>query len=128
MSRQLCHLTASETLLINERMAHQMTSAEQIKLSRELSASACPEWCVEHYQGEGVWNHSSYPETVIGADVCTGAPMELGYWVERRDDPDVQETVVVLEVSKLAGDIELTPDALRVFATRLIGLANRSRQ
>jgi hypothetical protein len=64
---------------------------------------------------------------VIGANVWTGAPMELGYWVERRDDPDVQETVVVLEVSKLAEDIELTPDALAVFATRLIGLASRAK-
>jgi hypothetical protein len=104
-----------------------MTVIEPANLST-ASTPNCPPWCVEHYQGEGgTWNHSSYPEVVIGANVWTGAPMELGYWVERRDDPDVQETVVVLEVSKLAEDIELTPDALAVFATRLIGLASRAK-
>ena len=71
------------------------------------------------------------PATVVSwfavrANVWTGDPLELGYWAERRDDPDVQETVLVLEVSKLADDIELTPDAMRVFAARLIGLANRA--
>jgi hypothetical protein len=104
-----------------------MTVTEPNKLSSKLSTSACPPWCVEHYQGEaGGWNHSSYPEVAIGANVWTGAAMELGYWVERRDDPDAQETVVILEVSKLADDIELTPDAMRVLACRLIGLADRA--
>jgi hypothetical protein len=106
-----------------------MTVIEPANPSPPLAPN-CPPWCVDHYQGGGgtTWNHSSYPETVIGANVWTGAPMELGYWVERRDDPDVQETVVVLEVSKLAEDIELTPDAMRVFAARLIGLANRAQR
>jgi hypothetical protein len=105
-----------------------MTVTELANLST-MSTPNCPPWCVEHYQGDGgAWNHSSYPETAVGADVCTGAPLELGYWVERRDDHDVKETVVVLEVSKLAGDIELTPDAMRVLAARLISLADRSQR
>lgn len=108
-----------------------MTVTEPNKLSDNLSTSAqqpaCPPWCCEHYRGvDGGWNHASYPQGAIGANVWTGAPMELGYWVERRDDPDAQETVVILEVSKLADDIELTPDAMRVLAHRLLGLANRA--
>jgi hypothetical protein len=97
-------------------------------MTTESPHYACPPWCDDHYRGEdGTWNHASVPSSVIGADVWTGDPMELGYWAERRDDPDVSETVVVLEVSKLKDDLELTPDAVEVMAARLIGLARRAR-
>ncbi|GIF06356.1 DUF6907 domain-containing protein [Actinoplanes siamensis] len=91
----------------------------------------CPEWCTEHYDGGERMqerNHSSFPQSVIVVGACTGEPRELGFWLERRDYRETggSETVGVLEVGRIAEDVELTPDQMRLLAKRLRRLADQT--
>jgi hypothetical protein len=99
-----------------------------------MAAAGCPPWCVEHYdgttEGQEKRNHSSEPESVIAANAWSGDPVELGFWLERRDDHDNSEagttaTFGILE-AKTLDDIELTPDVMRQLAGRLMSLADRA--
>ncbi|WP_433369052.1 DUF6907 domain-containing protein [Actinoplanes sp. CA-142083] len=97
------------------------------------AAAACPEWCIEHYDGddgqERQTNHNGTTLTVIGADVEDGHPVEFGFWLERRDRKHTggTETVVVLETRPHSEDIELTPDAVHLLAAQLQSLGHRAQ-
>jgi hypothetical protein len=92
-----------------------------------MTALPCPAWCVDHYDGtDGYRNHAGPPDTVTGEDVSTGAPVELGMWLERRDNQDdgTTATVGVLEVRPINDDLELTPPRLRELARKLNHMAD----
>lgn len=118
-----------------DEQTYQRKRRERIERKRQrrlaMAAAECPEWCVEHYDGGAgraqERNHASAPLSVIGADVDEGAPVELGFWLERRDSRDTggTETVIVIEVSPHARDIELTPCAVHQMAARLQSLGHR---
>jgi hypothetical protein len=112
-----------------ERLA-QLERERQELLAK--AAAGCPSWCVEHYDGgtgdERVRNHSSEPKSVVGADVHTGAPAELSFWLERRNScqSGAAETVIVVETRPHADDIELSPHLVHQLAARLQSLGHRA--
>lgn len=97
------------------------------------AAARCPEWCVEHYDGrqdgERARNHSSAPETVTAAGADTNTPMEVAFWLERRDNHVTGETVTVgvLRGQETNEDVELTPELMLQLAGRLSSLAHRAQ-
>jgi uncharacterized protein DUF6907 len=114
-----------------EHQARRIARREAHRLRRlAMAAAKCPDWCVEHYDGGdngGQRNHSSEPLTVDAANVWTGDRIELGLWMERRDDRDTGEveTFGVLEVKPIQDNIELTAPAMRELARRLNSFADR---
>ncbi|GIF11635.1 DUF6907 domain-containing protein [Actinoplanes teichomyceticus] len=104
---------------------------EMVRYRDAAPADGCPAWCTEHYDGGERRQqrcHSSFPQSVPVADVYAGTRRELGVWLERRDDREtgVAETVGILEVRRLAEDVELTPDAMRQLAELLQQLADQA--
>lgn len=94
-----------------------------------MRPAGCTSWCIEHYTGaEGDSCHAGVPLSVDAADVYTGERIELGLWLEHRHHAidGTSETVGVLEVRRLAEDIELTPAAMRLLAGKLMVLADQA--
>ncbi|HEX8346254.1 MAG TPA: hypothetical protein VF657_16170 [Actinoplanes sp.] len=103
---------------------------ERRRLRRLAKAAAsCPGWCIEHYDaGKPVQrNHAGEPHSVDAANAWTGDHVEVGFWLERRDDRDTgeTETVGILECKTL-DDVELTPANMRLLARKLMSLADRA--
>lgn len=122
-------------LVPTAEQVYQRRRQERLERRRQrrlaMDAARCPDWCVEHYDGGEPLrgrNHSSEPLSVDTADVWTGAKVELGLWMERRDDRDAgtTETVGVLEVRPISDDVELTPAAMRELARKLSSFADRA--
>jgi hypothetical protein len=117
----------TEEMLLQQRRNKRL---ERRRLKRlAMAAANCPAWCIEHYDA-GVpvqRNHAGPPESVAAVNAWTGEPIEVGFWLERRDDRDAgtTETVGILELKTL-DDVELTPANLRVFASKLNSLADRA--
>jgi hypothetical protein len=107
-----------------------------IALSRPVTGDrdmSCPDWCIEHYAGgdrQQQTNHAGFPHSARVADVWTGEPLELGLWLERRDDRETGETETfgVLEVKRLASDVELTIEDMRYLAAKLLRLADSAEK
>lgn len=93
----------------------------------------CPPWCTEHYRGgERLQqkNCSSFPDSVLAVEACTGTPRELGFWAERRLDRETGETEQfgIIEMRSTLEDLELTPEQLRELARKLGDLADMVEQ
>lgn len=125
------HQTASETLLIIERMTRQMTVTEPNKLSRKPPIGACPPGCVEHYVGHDAderWhNHSTAPRYVTGESATTAHEVvSLGAWMEVREHLGGVEVDVVGVVEKDGpGQAELSAAQLRQLALHLLAVAGQ---
>lgn len=125
-----CRLEPTAEQLRNQKIRDH---AERRRLRRlAMAAAACPDWCIEHYDGDAAGrparNHASEPLAVDAANIWTGDPVELGLWLERRDDRETGETTTigVLEVRLLTDDVEMTPENMRLLAGKLMSLSDRA--
>lgn len=97
-----------------------------------MAAAECPDWCIEHYDAgerQEQRNHTGDVHTVEVRNAYTDATGgELGFWLEKRYDQEngEHESVVVLEVRLFTENLELTPENARLFASKVMSLADRA--